>query len=241
MPAHPLYKFKIDVISDEVVTFGTIIRSPRIYKPLDLQSASRNLRISKESGDGIPEIDSLVNYFVAEFFVLLHRTGLYNRQRQLWEALARVTRVNVVQLQGGLLANRPLPAFDIQFLDFRERQLLLCRFIQSAEQFEDKGCQRLLRSLLAQSAKVPGLLGLFMVCLEPFPDGLRQRVSKLTEADDPVGRYESLLPKPLKIPIDLLVMSKSVEGKTDVQLLHPDLKVNKRACSASSGLAGTAG
>jgi hypothetical protein len=238
MPAHPLYKFKVEVISDEVITFGTIIRSPRIYKPLDLQSAKLNLRISKESGEGFPALEPLVHYLLADFFVYLHRTGLYNRQRYLWEALARIAGVRVYQLQGGLFRNNPLPAFDIQFLDYRERQLLVCRYIESPSQFADKGCLRLLNSFIAQSAKVPGLLGVFVVCRQEFPDVLCRRVAKITQAEDPVGRYESLLPKPLSIPIDLLVMSTADDGKTAVRLVHPNLQAGKRSYPSSAGVAG---
>lgn len=81
------------------------------------------------------------------------------------------------------------------------------------------------------------LSGVFLVYPKPFPENVLKIVEDLTGASDPVGKFESILPEPLLIPIDLLeVDMEQLENSPNInieamRLVHPDLVVKGRAKS----------
>ena len=82
------------------------------------------------------------------------------------------------------------------------------------------------------------LAGVFLVYPKPFPEKVLKIIEELTGASDPVGRFESILPEPLLVPIDLLEvdivqMDREPEYSSDlVRLVHPDLVVKGRSKSS---------
>lgn len=229
MAATPLYKFKLKPVNAEGVTFASISRNPRIYKPQDLQAARENLEICSEPESCPDYIQAMVQYLTGDFLVLLHRTGLYNRQKSLWESLTRTLVAEVFQVKGGLLGGNQLPAFDFQFLDYRQRPIIWVRMTKPDAAMNAKDYDGLFNSFLATGKKLNTLAGVFFCCPKPFPSGLRQKVERLTRSEDPVGRYESLLPEPLCVPINLLEMGADTDSNQDssaavcLALIHPDL------------------
>lgn len=187
---------------------------------------------------------TVVRYVFTEFFALAHRTGLYNRQKLLWESIARVNDVAVHRLQQGLFSKTNLPYFDLHFQDSKGRPLLLaCVAEPAAAQGADGEVERKLKdsfkSLQQRAEKLRSksgtLSGVFLIYPKPFPENVLKIVEDLTGASDPVGRFESILPEPLLIPIDLLEvdldqLQENGDASTDsVRLVHPDLVVKGRA------------
>lgn len=218
---------------------------PRASTPIDLQAATSNIKVESDS-DCPRMLQAVVRYVFTEFFSLAHRTGLYNRQKLLWESIARVNDVAVHRLQQGFFTKTNLPFFDLHFQDSKGRAVLLaCVAEPDALVGSDVDVERRLKdsvkALQQRAEKLRGksgtLSGVFLVFPKPFPENVLKIVEDLTGASDPVGRFESILPEPLLMPIDLLEvdldqLEHESESSTDaVRLVHPDLVVKGRAKS----------
>ena len=237
-----IYRYRVNLINSEAINFKTVVNNPRVYKPQDLQAAAGNLEIVPlHGGDPNPYVHCLVEYIVTEFFSMAHRTGLYNRQKVLWESVSRISDVEVFQHTKGIFRKNPLPIFDLHFLDHKRRILIMSRLAQPDAAITDKALQRLVKSLIHKAATTEFRVGLFLCSGEPFPASVCQYVAKMTSADDPVGRYESLLPEPISIPLNLLAIGTPAGGEGEaavlsvrsIRLVHPDLTVSRRAHAAS--------
>ena len=237
-----IYRFHVNVLNSEAINFKTVVSNPRVYKPQDLQAAAGNLEIVPgQAGVSNPYTQRLVDYIVLEFFSMAHRTGLYNRQKALWESISKIADVEIFQHAKGIFRTTPLPIFDLNFLDHRKRILIMSRLAQPDARHSDKVLQRLLKDFIRKAARTEFRVGLFFCAGEPFPVSICQQVAKMTNADDPVGKYESLLPEPLSIPLNLLAMGELTHGQAEgssasgqpIRLAHPDLTVSRRAHAAS--------
>lgn len=238
MPETATYRFNVNQVNPEAINFKTVVTNPRIYKPQDLQIASANLEIVPlQEGATNPHVQCLVDFIVTEFFSMAHRTGLYNRQRALWESASRITDVEVYQHTKGIFQRSPLPIFDLVFLDHKKRTLIMSRLVEPGSGTSEKVLQRLLKQFIRNATRTEGRLGLFFCAGEPFPVSVCNQVAKMTNADDPVGKYESMLPEPLSIPLDLLAMDSPAQVEAEdgtpsvqsIRLAHPDLTVGRRA------------
>jgi hypothetical protein len=212
MPTKSVHKLAVKSIGETAFSLHSVTSNPRQCTPIDLQLAGENLKLQSLT-DNPPAVPvQLASYLLTEFFALLHRSGLYNRQKSLWEALARVNEVHLERLKAGFIVKIELPIWELRFIDERGRKLVLARFLDnSAPNLVDvkngKDSTRFLQSAVKQAEKFkvenPAFAGLILVCEERMPDSLINDVLKLT-GDDPVARYQSLLPT-IGCPIDLLV------------------------------------
>jgi hypothetical protein len=236
-----IYRYRVNLLNSEAINFKTVVSNPRIYKPQDLHAASGNVEIvSLQGEDPNPFVECLVEYVVTEFFSMAHRTGLYNRQKVLWESMSKITDVEIFQHTKGIFRKTPLPIFDLNFLDHKKKILIISRLVQPDAGISDKVLQRLLKDLIHKASRTELPVGLFFCAGEPFPASICRQVAKMTNADDPVGKYESLLPAPHSIPLDLLAMGTPTAGEGEaaklsvqsIRLAHPDLTVCRRAHAA---------
>src|SRR5579883_3403609 len=132
MPKRPDFILKISVQNIEDFSPDAIVKSPRTFRPMDVQNACRNVAL--EASSGTPQrIVAMARYAAVDFFALAHATGLYNRQQKLWEALAKVTSVEVYQLRKGLFSSEKIPEYDFTFLDYRQRPVALMHFAAPAQ------------------------------------------------------------------------------------------------------------
>ncbi|MBI4533967.1 MAG: hypothetical protein HY711_08460 [Candidatus Melainabacteria bacterium] len=232
----PTYKVQIEIVNPETITFSAVAQNPRIYRPQDLLAASQNLKISTLGTQPLVSVTVLAKFLTSNFFVLAHRTGLYNRQRALWESLAKVTTVEVHQASHGLIHKSLLPIFYLVLLDWRGKPMVLaCLDDFPIQATNERHFSKLLTQLCRKAGKMSGLSGLFLCRPQPFPETVIQKIAKLTNACDPIGRYDSLLPDPLSIPINLLEINspdpsttRLTDNSCDVRLVHPDLTTAKR-------------
>lgn len=239
MAEAPVYKFDIQIVNAEGITPDAIVRTPRVYKPQDLRIASQNTNIICSTSDPAASVVSVVHFILTDFFVLAHRTGLYNRQKVLWESLSKISSAAVNQLKAGFLRRQALPVYDLSFQDHRGRTFIAAHIIDQSLPSGLLSPEKLLREFLKRAERHHGLSGLFICFPEPFPRGVVEKVRKMTGADDPVGRYESLLPEPLAAPLNLIELATSaaerrMDGVAPVRLVHPDLTAGKRIRAASS-------
>lgn len=241
-------QLQIKILNPNAYTLNTIIGSPRTCTPYDVKAAGANLEITPEEGADrdepgvLSESLALVRYLLIDYFSLAHSSGLYNRQMNLWQSLAKVTSVKVNQLTQGLFTKTELPIIDLYFLDAKSRVLLLGSFLKPHEDWKDeKKCRSALSDFMRRAEKVqrkdpPAFAGLFLCFPEPFPPAILKQIQAMTGASDPIGRYESIVPA-IGVPINLIesafVFSNETEngkesGKTAFELIHPDIVTEKR-------------
>ncbi len=245
MPNSATYKLSIKTANQSNYTLNSVVGQPRVCTPIDLAAATSNIEVGSD-GTVVPALlETVVRYVITDFFSLAHRTGLYNRQKLLWESIARVNDVAAFRLQQGLFQKVDLPYFDLHFQDSKGRPLILaCIAEPEAVLGSDNDVERKLKdqvkSLQQRAEKLRSskgtLTGLFLVYPKPFPENVLKIVEELTGASDPVGRFESILPEPLLVPIDLLEVDLVQMGKDSgstacVRLVHPDLVVKGRSKS----------
>lgn len=217
------YKLTVSCPNPEGATLHKIVESPRTAKPADIELAARNLSVAR-SHDNCPAlIEHVTRYLLTEFFALAHRTGLYNRQLTFWETLSKISHLEVEQLQSGIFTLKPIPAYQVSFLDFRQRVLVLALVIAAQNGNERKLVDFALSELLAKAKRTPGVTGLAVFAPGSMSHLLQEKIAKLTNANDPVAKYESLLPAPLSIPIDLFEFVMGGEGVPETNLIHPNL------------------
>jgi hypothetical protein len=243
MPNSATYKLSITTINPLTQTLNSVVANPRVCTPIDLQAATSNIKV--ESDDSVPNlVQAVVRFVLTDFFTLAHRTGLYNRQKLLWESIARVNDVAVHRLTQGLFAKSELPYLDLYFQDSKGRPLILaCVAEPEAVLGSDGEIDRKLKDQVkavqqrAEKLRSKGgtLSGVFLVYPQPFPENVLKIVEDLTGASDPVGKFESILPEPLLIPLDLLevdmvqLANLGHQVSDPVRLIHPDLVVKGRA------------
>jgi hypothetical protein len=233
MPKTPSYKLSISNIDEIGFTLHSVVMKPRHSTPLDLAAAAKNLRIDfhGENEDEIAIISrKIVSYLLTDFFVLSHRTGLYNRQLKLWEALASICEVKIAQLQQGFFKKIELPIWDFSMVDTRGRTMLLVRVALDVPHAEfdltnEKGCKALIDSTIQRTERLrienPLFAGVFLFCPKPAAEYVRSCLSTVTAIDDPVGKYESRLFSLPDVSFDLFEYDNAGD---ELRMLHPSLQ-----------------
>lgn len=233
MPRKANFIFDVRIRISEAFTLDSIVRSPRTFKPKDVLSACQNNELELKLGDPPAAVVSLATYMMTDFFAMAHATGLYNRQRSMWESLSKVNSIHVNQLSVGLLKKEPIPVFDFSFQDYKGKPLIAVLLVASLP--EKQSALALLKGFISRYQGKSSLTGALACYPTRFPDEIRQYLLRQTDTADQIGKYESILPA-LRVPFDLLEMNEanllqlsqeSAEGaelRTVFQLVHPDLK-----------------
>jgi len=243
MPKTSSYKLSISNNDEIGFTLHSVVMEPRHCTPLDLAAAAKNLRVDfhGENEDEIAIISrKIVNYLLTDFFVLAHRTGLYNRQLKLWEALASVSEVKIAQLEQGFFKKVELPIWDLSMSDNKGRTKLLVRLVYDVPNSEfdlsnEKGCKVLLASTVQRAERLkmehPLFSGVFLFCPKRAAECVRSCLSMVTAVDDPVGKYEAKLYSLPDISMDLFEYDNASD---ELKMLYPSLQKmnpNERAAS----------
>jgi len=201
MPKKSVHKLAVKNASESAFSLHSVTGKPRQCTPIDLHLASENLRLEPLTEEPPEEVLQLAYYLLTDFFGLLHRSGLYNRQMPLWEALARIAEIHIERLTEGFIAKIELPIWELRMLDIHGRKLVLVRFLDdSATDLVDsqnsKDALRFLKNAIKTAAKLksenPGFAGLILGCAWPMPEIIIENVLRLT-GNDPVARYQSVL------------------------------------------------
>jgi len=217
------YKLTVTCPNPEGATLHKIVESPRTAKPADIELAVQNLSVARAHDNCPVLIEHVTHYLLTGFFALAHRTGLYNRQLAFWETLSKISHLEVEQLQTGIFTQKPIPAYQLSLFDFRQRTLILALVVAAQNGNERKLTEFALSELLAKAKRTPGVTGIAVFAPASMSHLLLEKITKLTNANDPVAKYESLLPAPLSIPIDLFEFTMGSEGLPETSLIHPNL------------------
>jgi hypothetical protein len=236
MPKTTTYKLSIKSANETSFTLQSVVAEPRQCTPLDLQAACANLVVESDAAEPPELATRLVQFLLTDFFALAHRTGLYNRQRKLWEGLARVEQVKIARLNYGIFAKIDLPILELLLTDGQGKVLILSRLFEPTETDafnleNEKDCKNLLQSAVQRSEKLrsenPAFAGLFLCWPGSVPRSVLKTVEQLIGASDPIARYESIIPGPFGVCVDLLEF-----GPSHFELVHP--KLPDRIKTASS-------
>jgi hypothetical protein len=234
MPRKANFIFAVQIRISEAFTLDSIVRSPRTFKPKDVLSACQNNDLVVTHGDPPPEVISLATYVMTDFFAMAHATGLYNRQLPLWEALSKVNSIHVTQLSSGVFRKEPIQVFDFDFQDYKGKTLLLANLVTRVP--DKKTALDMLKGFISRASGKAGT-GALACFSAPMPASVLDYVQKQIPTDDPIGRYESIMPG-VNRSFDLFEMDRanliadsqdaSAEGspemRTIFQLKHPDLR-----------------
>jgi hypothetical protein len=236
MPRKANFIFDVQIRIAEAFTLDSIVRSPRTFKPKDVLSACQNNELVLKSGSPPQPVLSLATYVMTDFFAMAHATGLYNRQRHLWESLSQVNSIHIYQQTAGLFQKQALPVFDFSFLDYKGKPLI-CALLVLHLPGKEKPLS-LLKSFISRWQGKGSLTGSLCCFAEKIPPKVMEYVQRQTFTNDPIAKYESIMPG-LNVPLDLLEMntsnllqlsqenSESGELRTVFSLVHPDLKKAK--------------
>ena len=206
MPKKPNFIFEVRIRISEAFTLDSIVRSPRTFKPKDVQSACQNNEVVIKSGEPPASVTDLATYVMTDFFAMAHGTGLYNRQRAMWESLSKVNNIHVYQLSSGLFKKQQLEIYDFAFVDYKGKALLCANLV--AQMTDKDKPANLLKAFIGRCHGKSSLTGVLACFASPFPTELIEAIQKQTHPEDPIRRYESVLPG-INVPVDLLEMTRA--------------------------------
>ncbi len=227
----------------EAFNLGSVTQAPRSAAAQDLEAACENL-VFEPSDNKIPDlVFSTIRFVMTSYFSEAHQSGLYNRQIRLWETISKIAAVEVQPVTKGLFQKVALPVYELLFKTVNGKVPIVALVLEPAS---GSNQHELLKDFLAKVAKMQAqsgnqVKGVFVVCDSPFPPAILSFVEKAIGADDPVARFDSILPPPYQVHINLLVNlhgniqpehiqeadSGLVTGR--LQLLHPQLRAKKPA------------
>lgn len=199
MPKKPNFILEVTIRVAEAYTLDTVARSPRMFKPKDVLSACDNLHVELKSGPAPQFIQSFVLWMLRDYFALAHRTGLYNRQINLWQSLSKVARVEVSQKSVGIFKRDLVPIYELIMQDVKQKPLVYALLVagdpRPAEPVTEKSdFVGVYKNFLADSRRLTTITGMFICfAVEPFPEAVLKFLKKQTDSNHPVGRYEALI------------------------------------------------
>ncbi len=94
-----------------------LFSSPRQCRPVDIKAASASIELIAQRSDMPIALEAFASFITLGFFSLAHRTGLYNRQRNLWESIGRVAEIRCQRPTRGLFTKINEPFVDVHCLD----------------------------------------------------------------------------------------------------------------------------
>ncbi len=253
MNRQSLRKLHIKCVSEEAFGLYSVVANPRSVTPYDVKAASQNIALAYEGKKPGVDIIALVNFVLSGYFVQAHGSGLYNRQRELWDAIARVETCQMRIVKQGVFVPVKLPVVDIDFLNGHNQPLIVARLVKPQNRRDfDKRAIRYLQSFIARINKLQNkkgsLTGAFICIPQPVSPSLLTKVQTKVGTSEPANRFDSRLPLPANIPFNVLEMNynsgedtDTTEGTTNasrliypesdlhsVTMVHPDLSVRGR-------------
>jgi hypothetical protein len=226
------YRIAIKTAYNSSFTITSVLSAPRQCRPVDVKAALSGIELVYLTAHIPGDLAAVVSFILIDFFALAHSTGLYNRQKMLWESIGRAVQVDMVRPRRGLFFKKSnAPWIDLYFRDTKGNILLFASMSDPLPNISDK--KQFIKGVIARAEEIhkrQGFLhGIFLAIDSPIPASILDMVERMTNASDPVGKYESLLPV-LQIPLNILRVE-SAEGEAPtVTLAHPYLK----ACVSQS-------
>ncbi len=219
LPETPTIEIKVR--NAAAYTLNNVVATARSCSPQDLRLAAANVELVVESGQIPHEVSDFVNFVVTDLFTLLHRSGLYNRQRAFWESIARAVKVTVHPVTQGFFRKEALPMFDVHFEDASGGTTLLALIVQNHDQWKapryaTEYFKELLHRAQQLDKKRPVLKTVIVVAPSPFSQELFKYVDKILGGPnlDTVSRFESVIQNPLTVHLNLIEYGVAPDGGT---------------------------
>ncbi|MBX9950095.1 MAG: hypothetical protein K2Y39_13080 [Candidatus Obscuribacterales bacterium] len=204
------HTIEIKVRNSAAYTLNNVVATARSCSPQDLKIAAANVDLVGEAGKVPQEVSDFVNFVMTDLFTLLHRSGLYNRQRAFWESIARAVKVTVHPVTQGFFKKEALPMYDVHFEDASGGTTLLALVVQNHEQWKvPKYATAYFKELLHRAQQLdkkrPVMKSVMVVAPKPFSQELFKHVDKILGGPnlDPVSRFESVLEAPITVHLNL--------------------------------------
>ena len=228
MPKRPDFILQISIRNIEDFSPAAIVRSPRTSRPIDVQNACANLAIAVPPATPAFAV-AVARYIMFDFFALAHASGLFNRQIKIWEALGKISAVEIRQASKGFFSQDKISEFDLTFLDHKNRPTLFAHLAMPTEAGANYDYLKVAREFLKRASLQQGLSGIFLCYPSPFPQKVLDFIRKETNASDSISRFESIFPK-LGVSVNLLEIDRSPvynpaekAESQKLRLIHPDL------------------
>jgi hypothetical protein len=220
------YQIAIKTAYNSNFTITNVLSAPRQCRPVDVKAALAGIELFPLTAKIPDYLSAVVSFIIVDFFALAHSTGLYNRQKMLWESSGRVVQVDIYRPRTGIFRKKSAPCNDLHFIDSQGNILIFCSMADML--VTDKDRKTFVKGALTRAENIhkkQGFLhGIFLALDSPMPEVVSSMVAKMTNAADPVGRYESMLPEPINAPLNLLAVDRSAVEACRVVLAHPYLK-----------------
>jgi hypothetical protein len=229
------YRILIRTAPAGTFTLTNVFSSPRQCTPVDVKAACASVELVEQSGDMPRQLAALASFMTLDFFALAHRTGLYNRQRNLWESIGRVVEIRCARPNRGLFTKVNEPFTDVSCLDARGNVLIFGSLADADDAHADADANLKLKRHFVSKAlqRASGirrgqgfLFGVFLAFQDEIPEAVQVMIDGMTAAHDPVARYESMLPPPLNAPLNIAKLDAcGVAGEQmKLTLVHPSLR-----------------
>lgn len=231
MPQQTNYRILVKPSQAGSFNLAKVLNAPRNASPVDIKAACTSFDLVGETEDIPDELESFVSFVMTDFFALAHRTGLYNRQRTLWDAIGRITEIHLTRPVRGLFIKVNQPFVDLRFVDARGNALIFGSIMdKDTNQSNPANIGRYINKALQRAGRLHKrqgyLFGVFLGLPEEVPESVQATIDRITQADDPVARYESKLPPPVSAPLNIVrIESQAGENaRPKLSLAHPVLR-----------------
>lgn len=116
------------------------------------------------------------------------------------------------------------PVEEVFLLDSLGRPLILAWLVQDGGEVNSI-FNMLIKKVNKMKLQESPLCGVFLALPDPVDETILEKTRKFLGADDPVARYESRLPEPALIPLNLLdYRSQHQADSCPIRLIHPTLR-----------------
>jgi hypothetical protein len=224
MSNQSLRVLSIKTISADAYGLRSVVDNPRNATPQDVLAACQNTAVLFQGKKPARDVVSLVNYVINGYFQYAHKTGLYNRQKEMWDAIARIDHCKVDIVRQGVLLPIKLPVLDVTFYNTQKVPIILTRLVKPQKRRDfDKRCERYLSSFIQKVGKMHSrngtLTGAMIFMPSPVGANVIAKVQNKVGANDPANRFDSRLPQPVDIPFDVIAMDydETIGGETGAE------------------------
>ncbi len=240
MATQNISKFKVESLEPTSFSLFNVTRDPRAFAPDDIKAACNNLSI-RELPDSQAKLSSQSHFFLrylfTEFFQKAHQSGLYNRQRDLFEAIGRIDHGESEPVSYGMFFNKTFwPCKDITLFDKDKNPLIVARLVDAQNDVERKdksNAMDWLRNFVDKLNRLQTrkncVAGAFFAFVGDFPAELKERVENLVGGKDPVAKYDCKLPPPAMLSFNLLEMHATIDTTGDDESEQVALDSNYRS------------
>lgn len=218
-------KIEVSKIIEELQGIEDVLAEPRSWTPDDLKQVCMNVDFKCDHELGALERATVV-FLIREVFFLVHQTGLYNLQREMWSTIARTRKVKVTSVNNPFwVGKEKYKLTDIDLLDESTGKFIKARLVHEGAAVDVPGFKDFLSK---GSSKCTGL---FYISPYEFPEKMMKKVLKKTNHNDSIDRYRSPIGK--NGSLNLINYRELQESKEfEYFLVHPNLgrRVSSSVC-----------